>query len=344
MMITSKQFLASLAVLIVLCSSSAGAQYGANPRYPYQPAADPAAAQRLLDSITPVAGARRVDEGTIIRIQALGLRTSPGNVAKVQQLLAADGSTETTSFLINLLGSLYVPNFQAPGNAEIRRTLRSYIFGNEKRLATTALLTYSRTGIHPDRIATLDYGFSHGLLDENSYCQELALGFQISPATAQRAAAIRLAERNNAFGARVLASGFGREGIAEVAPDVRLILLSFFKKNEPAMPMAIGELGFEGDRYADWLEVVALLSEASGQGASGSFIFNTLSRPDTDPRKVLTYLSSEHGVRFIKTAASRKALAPITDPALLLSSQFPGHPVFTPMAEQIKQTLATLRD
>jgi hypothetical protein len=307
---------------------------------------DPAGAQKLLERIRPVAGARRVDESTIIRLQNMGPAPTATNVGKVLELLGAVGTEETTAALIRMLATMYVPNGHSDTNATIIKTLKSYIFEPNPKLAAGALLAYSRTGYQATLLADLDYGLKRNLIDETGYSQELAIDFAYMPAAMQYAAALRLRAKNNAFGADVLASCIhSPETIATMLPHTREVVQSFLARQEPEMSKAVGEFGIvDAIRYGDWLDVMSLLSEAQGGESRIKFVFSRLGKADTDPRKVLAYLSSPDGARFIQEVGSRTVLAPLVARAREPASHFPAHPTFSPMTDQMNEWLKQLRD
>jgi hypothetical protein len=142
---------------------------------------DPGAAQALLATIGKQAGGPSGEPGTVIDILNQGLPATAANVATVRDLLAVKSNAETRVMLTSLLGSLYTRGDRAGSNAIIEKTLREQIRGADRRLATAAILTYVRTAFHPDAIELLDYSFSRGLLAENDYTQELAIGLPLAP-------------------------------------------------------------------------------------------------------------------------------------------------------------------
>lgn len=303
-------------------------------------------AQELMDGLTRTIAPAPANSSTIGEIEALGLKPTAANVGAVQQMLARKNDSATKISLIYLLGSLFTRNDQSGQNAMIARTLKSHVSGGDPAVGTAALLSYSRTGYQPDGVDMLDYGLKHNLVSARTYSRELALGLLYAPATEQMAAASRLAEKDNPFGAEVLALSISNQtSIASINPDVRAVLLAFLGKHEPIMPRAIGEFGVtDGIRYCYWLTAMARLLAADGKGSSTSYILNKLSSPETDPRKILSYLSSPEGARFMNTVGSRAALAQATDRALLPTRQFPGHPIFTPMGEELTKAITQLKN
>jgi hypothetical protein len=307
---------------------------------------NPSRAQAEMDSITRKLLPIEPSSATIGHIEALGLKPTASNVDSIRQLLSRKLDSATMASLVYLLGSLYVRNDQFGQNAAIARTLKSYILSGDSNVATAALLSYSRTDYQPDRIDLLDYGQSHNLLNEADYCRELALGLPFAPAPAQMAAATRLAAKDNPLGAEVLAMGIDSQAAAtKISPEARPVLIAFLQKREPRMPMALGEFGMtDGIRYTYWLTAMAELTEADGKGSATAFILDKLSSPDTDPRKILGFLSSPEGARFVAAVGSRVALAQVIDRALLPARQFPGHPMFAPMGEEMTKTLSKLKN
>lgn len=310
-----------------------------------QPVVDYAGAQKLMDVYSAKKTRSVGDAGTLEIIQAKGLKPTAGNVATVQRLLAGTADPETRVNLIRLLGSLHTPDDRSGQNPAIARSLKSLIYNGDRKVALVALQTYSRTGYQPDGIEMLDYGLNNKLISEDDYCQELVLGLPFAPGHAQLAAASRLTAKNNVFGAQVLALTINQRSIiAKIAPESRMLLLGYLQKREPVMPVAVGEFGInDGGRYAEWLDTVALLTEASGESSYANVVLAHLNDERVDPRKILGYMTSPEGKQFMNGVGRRAAFTRAAQRASALAEQFPGHPVFAPMAQDIRVSLGALR-
>lgn len=338
-----KPFLTLLLSSIFLLSTTAGAKGQPGP-VGQRIVDDQATAQNLLHTLTTANNLSSSHANTLQIIQAKGLKPSAANVETVQRLVAKGSDREMTVNSLRLLASLHTPDDQSGRNQSISRTLKTYILNGDRSVALTALQEYSRTGYQPDGIEMLDYGLANKIIDENAYCQELVLGLQFAPAHAQIAASSRLFSKNNGFAAQVLALTINdREVIRKIAPEARKDLLKFMNRREPGMPMAIGEFGInDGGRYAEWLDTVALLSEAAGEAMYDSVVLKHLSDERIDPRKILGYMTSAKGKQFMKSVGRRDHFAKPAARAIELSDQFPGHPIFTPFAQDIRLTLSKM--
>lgn len=305
---------------------------------------DYAAAQRLLDRYSVGATAVTNAAETIGTIHAKGLKPTAANIDTVLRLLASTVDVETKVELIRLLGSLHTPSGATGSNELVARTVKGFVYSGDRKIALAAIQTYARIDYQPDRTQLLDDGLRNGILDEDSYCQELALFIPIEPPAAQYAAAQRLLGKNNAFGADVLAMTIGNTYVIKsIAPETRQLLLAYLQKQEPRMPPPIGEFGLiDGSRYAGWLAAVALLSEASGKASYADVVLAHLNDRRVDPRKILGFMTSAEGKRFVKRVGHRAPFGQAAANVALLAGQFPGHPFFAPLAEDVKATLGAL--
>jgi hypothetical protein len=305
---------------------------------------DYAKAQALLDEYSRKTNPTVEDGVRIGVVNATGLKPTSENVLTVQRLLANTAQRETKIRLIRLLGSLYTYNNESGQNVAITNSLRSHISSTDTEIARTALYAYSAIGVQSDWVDMLDLELKKGILTDDAYSQELALGMAAAPAPAQITAASRLAAKNSAFGAEVLASSLhSKNDVQKLAPESRKILLEFLQRRAPVMPTAIGEYSMgSGLTYARWLELLALLTEFAGQGIYAQTIFVHLNAPNADPRNILGYLTSPQGERFMKSIGQRSTFAPASAKALALAKQFPSNRLFSHLGEHLEKSLSQL--
>lgn len=307
-----------------------------------RPPPDPGA-QVLFDSVKRP-GPRTADPRVFAEVYAKGLAPTESNVIAVQDLLARSTNSAVRTNLVRLLGSLYSPNDESKRNHAIAATLRGLVRGSDRAVALTALQTFARLGYQPDSIELLDYGLNKQLIPEDAYSQELALAVPLFPSDIQLTAASKLRAHNNDFGAKVLALTISnRDAVSKIAPPARTVLMSYLREHEPQMPTALGYFGLlDAEQYAQWLEAVSLLDEASGTRSYQAAVFERLNNERTDPRKILGFLTSANGKKFIHAVGSKRPFANAAGRAVAFAAQFPGHPVLEPMAQDLQQTLSNL--
>jgi hypothetical protein len=328
-------------ILIIAISTTSSF---AAPLPPNPPVPDYAKAQSMLDEYARKTNPTVEDGVTIGVINAVGLQPTSANVMTVQRLLSRTAQRETKIRLIRLLGSLYTYDNASSQNVVIANSLKGHISSGDAEVARTALYAYSRIAAEPDWVDVLDLGLRKGILTEDSYSQELALGVAVAPARVQIAAASRLAAKNSAFGAQVLAMSFNDKiNVEKVAPEARETLIGFLLRQEPIMPMAIGQYSIgAGLTYARWLESLALFMESAGHDSYSETVLTHLNAPNADPRNILGYLTSPQGRQFMKLIGQRSMFVQASAKAIAFTKQFPSNRQFSGMRELLEKSLGEL--
>lgn len=323
--------------LLLFCLATAGS---ASAQVAGQRPADFAPTQRLFDAYRTRAVHLWADP-VLGQIHARQLKPTAANVASVIELLAGHLPQDDKVELARILGDLYTRDDQSGHNAQIASRLQDVVRNGEKPVALAALFAYSGLDDRVDTVELLDYGLRKGLIDADSYCQQLVLGLPRAAAPAQLAAARRLAAMNNAFGALAL-SGIA-ESVVKLSPESRKLILQTLEKREPQMPAALGYLGYvNAISYADWLHCIALLSESLAVASYDSIVLAHLDDATTDPRKILAYLTAPQGRRMMQRVGRRAPFERPAARALDAARHFPDHPIMTPLAVSLNATLATL--
>jgi hypothetical protein len=306
---------------------------GRNPPVPDYPAA-----QRLVEAYR---GRGLPPAESIEQIYARGLAPTVANITVVRNWLAGPGEPESKVALVRLLGSLY--NRQTPPGTQlaIARDIRSQTQSGNRAVALAAVQTFARLGYQNDLVAVLDEARTRGLINDDDYAQEVALALPLAPASVQPALAARLAEKDNAFGAEVLASTVTSPGdVKRIAPAAAATLRDYMLRREPVMPIALGNFGLgDGGRYAEWLHTVAMLEEASGKRTYTDAVWTRMNDERTDPRKILGFMTAPEGKKFISTQGNKGAFAKAAQRASAYARQFPGHPVMSPLTESLELSL-----
>jgi hypothetical protein len=295
--------------------------------------------QRLVDAYR----GRSVPPTALVeQLYARGLAPTPANIATVRGWLAGAGGPESKVALVRLLGSLYSGQVAPATRLAIARDVRSHVQSGDRGVALAAVQTFARLGYQNDLLAVLEDARSRGLITDDDYAQEVALALPLAPRSSQPALAARLAEKNNAFGAQVLASTLtSPDDVGKIAPAAAAALREYMVQREPVLPIALGNFGLgDGGRYAEWLHTVAMLEQASGKRAYADAIWARLNDEKTDPRKILGFMTAPEGQAFIRAHGGGAAFARPAERARAYAAQFPGHPVMAPLTQGLERALA----
>jgi hypothetical protein len=332
-----KTIISTLALVAGIVMHPASAQ-SASPIGRSASAPDYAASQRIIDAYR---GKSLPPAEKIEQLYARGLQPSPANIGTVRGWLAAQGSVYQKVATIRLLGSLFRDDSAPVLNLAIARDLRMQIRSGEARIALAAVQTFSRLGYQPELIGVLDEARARTLITDDDYAQEIALALPLAPAGAQPALAQKLAEKNNAFGAQVLAATVTTpEEAGRIAPQAAASLRDYMIAREPVLPMALGQFGLsDGGRYAEWLHTVAMFEQVSGKRSYAEAVWARLDNEGTDPRKILGFLTAPEGQAFVKVQGKSPKFARPAQRAAAFARQFPGHPVIEPLSQGIQYIL-----
>jgi hypothetical protein len=280
--------------------------------------------------------------GVVEQLYARGLAPTPANIALVRGWLAGAGGPDYKVAVIRLLGSLYRSDAPAATRLGMARDIRAQVQSGDRRVALAAVQTFARLGFQNDLPDVLDDARVRGIIDDDDYAQEVALALPLAPPGRQPALAAKLAEKNNAFGAQVLASTLTTPAeVARIAPAAAATLRDYMAGREPVLSVALGNFGLgDGGRYAEWLHTVAMLEEASGKRSYAQAVWARLNDENTDPRKILGFMTAPEGQAFIRTQGGGAAFARPAERARAYAAQFPDHPVMAPLTQSMEHALA----
>ncbi|NHZ97583.1 hypothetical protein [Massilia sp. CCM 8734] len=229
---------------------------------------------------------------------------------------------------------------------KIGADLKKQAFSPQRDIALAAIYAVSRgPSTLEDLQAVLEHGRKTDVLDADAYVGELAHNLRSVPQDRQAGFIKLIVGQKSAYGAEVLAMVLGdREMVSKMSPDSVAALQSYLRTTEPQFPMAIGRFGY-GDaiEYESWLHAYANLHERLRAGGYRATIFEQLNAQNTDPRKIIAFLSSPKGQAFMQAVGQRAPFEKSFARATTYAESFPGNMNITPMYGVAAASLAALK-
>jgi hypothetical protein len=271
-------------------------------------------------------------------IYARGVPQSKQSVDAVRSLLAQGVSGDEKVALARILGALYRQDDPLGENANILSELRKLSGDANGDAARMAVITYARLGYFNDSEALLESAYARGALHIDDYYGELAHLVDIAPPDKKVGLTEKIKASSNSYASDVLAMTLlgGQEGVEKYPTESLENISQLFKKTEPVFPSGLGEFGLFGAmRYSNWLRASAKI-ESQNSGRSADFeIINSLSQPNTDPRKVMAYLLTPEANSILAVAPLGSPVAGLVKIVNQYALQFPSNPSLQEYAQDI---------
>lgn len=282
--------------------------------------------------------------GMLHATETAGLAKTPDNVKLIRVLLGKNISEDEEKIgLIRLLASQHTYNDVTGMNNAIRNDIRNFTNASQNMIAAESAITYSRLGYFSDTEAILTNAKNRGVLDDDSYFGELTRLLGSAPASNQITMLNKIRSSKNAFALGLLAGTVSfHEHLYQINPEARKIALSMFNESEPKYVLSIGEFVTNGISYANWLNSLALLEQNVNGQTYKDVVYSRLSAPSIDPRKIMEYLSSPEGERFITSMGEKRYFSELKASIELYSKQLPQNATMREMVEDIGKKINTL--
>jgi hypothetical protein len=258
---------------------------------------------------------------SIIRLVG-NLQKEKSNIQTLRMLLSKKLSTEEKALVLRLLGEMRDANNAHGLNPVIIRELQLQMQTTDREIATAALFAYTRSGYDKDYLTSIRQLRDRKIIGDDTYFGEHAHLFSFAPEPEQQVMLAEIAKSKNRYALQILTSGLPPRPLS---PATRNLLLATLEANEPALPMAIGELQGSDD-WASWLSTVAMLRFGDAQARQRNFILQRLVQPELDPRKILAYLSGPYGRAFIRETGDVRLLGTLTGKVCQYTNSFPTTP------------------
>jgi hypothetical protein len=268
----------------------------------------------MLENASAAAGTPAGRE-LLEKAHASGLSRTTQNIAAVRQMLASRTTNEERVLALRILGRFIVPSDTSDLNLAILKDVRGQLHSGHRDTARAATFALSRSGSASDIAEVLLRAHKANILDKDEYLGELAHSMRFAPKQKQQEIIALLATESSDYSIDILTMQVAdRSLVSSLDPETQKSLQKLFRSHQPNFPIAIGEFGAtDGYRYTAWLHAMALLGEVADKKTYSETVLAELGSTNTDPRKVLTFLSSPEGRNLIATVAKKgpfeKALA-----------------------------------
>jgi hypothetical protein len=248
-------------------------------------------------------------------------------------------SDEEKIAMTSVLFALYNPENTSGANPEIALELKSLAADSNKQTAAYAAMYYARLGYQPDTKQVLDQALQSGALPTDSYFREIAHLIPSAPPEKKKEFMAEVLASSNRLASDILASGLnsGQDSSAASFLKSSEDMAKLLRATEPDFGHEVGLYdGTDGLRYRTWLRASASIESAKTGRNADDIIIAKLSESDTDPRKVLAYLSAWEAMPLLAHAAPDSQVQKLAAIARRHSDQNPGNSYMRSLAETIE--------
>ncbi|MEJ8852803.1 hypothetical protein [Variovorax rhizosphaerae] len=300
--------------------------------------------QNPLASYVPRPGIEGRNELDRIFAQSVLLTTRSALAAHA--LLKAGISNDEKIALARILGRLYSPDNLTGYNSDLLLDLRTLIGDDNKDVARSAALSFSRLGYLPGSDALLKTAFDSRVLSADDYYGELAHMAPLAPAGVQDELVSMIRSSANPYAADILAGSINNDPSILRSYSERSIanIGEFLRNSEPRFASATGDFGLtDAVRYANWLRASAKVDSLSHGTDLDTAIVAQLTLPGTDPRKITAYLLMPEASSILSSALLGSPAGGLVSASNQYAAQYPGNMILQSAAQEIGQRIGRSR-
>jgi len=269
-----------------------------------------------------VEGRNALDE-----IHFKGVPTTAQSVDIARSLLNSGRlSPDEKISMIRILASLHNRDNSTGANNDIALDLKMLATDPNKQVAGEAAISYARLEYLPGTELVLKKGLENGALSTDTYYQEIAHLIPSAPPEKQKEflAEIRASSNRLATDVLMLALNSGEEFNAASFLRSSEDMAKLLRANEPKFDYGVGQLGgIDAVRYKEWVRASATIESQKTGRNMDDIIVAKLSEPGTDPRKIMSYLSSSEAMPLLASAPPDSQVQRLVSIARLHSNQNP---------------------
>lgn len=229
--------------------------------------------------------------------------------------------------LIRILADLHNKENTTGANNDIAFDLKILAADPDKQLAAQAAIKYARLDYQIGTELVLKKALENGALDIDTYFQELAHLIPSSPKEKQKEFLAEIRGAGNLMGRDVLvmALNSGEEFNAVSFLKSSEDMAELLRATEPPFGPTVG-LGLgQAVRYTEWLRASAAIESHKTGRSIDEVIIGRLSQPNTDERKIMSFLISPQAGPMLAAAAPDSPIQKLVDVAQIYSAQSPGN-------------------
>lgn len=219
------------------------------------------------------------------------------NIEHLGSIAESSPNLEEKIAATRLLGNLHITESTPEINSAIRTRLRPLSQHADKRVATAALLRYTRLGYFSDTEALLDFNLNRGFLSKDDVGGELAHILVFAPATDQPRIIDKIDKDGSEYALDIVASNLKHEGSRKrLSAQAKGKVLASLLKHQPRFSTAIGEFSLkEAIVYSDWLHTIATLKSEVSNEKYDDVIMSQIGGDFSNPKRAISFLASPEG-------------------------------------------------
>jgi hypothetical protein len=277
--------------------------------------------------------------GALDEIDVKGVAATAQSVSLARGLLHGGTlSPDERIPMIRILASLHNRENTTGANDDIALDLKVLASDPDKQVAAQAATSYARLDYLPGTEVVLKKALENGALDTDAYFQELAHLVPSAPLDKKKEflAEIRAAGSQIGRDVLVMALNSGEEFNAVSFLKTSEDMAEFLRETEPQFGPLVG-LGL-GDavRHTEWLRASAAIESHKTGRSIDEVILARLSRPNTDERKVMSFLISPQAGPMLAAATPDSPVQKLVAVAQVYSSQSPQNENMAAMVQAIR--------
>lgn len=243
--------------------------------------------------------------------------------------------------MLQILARLHNRENTTGANNDIALALKGFSTDPDKQVAAQAAIKYARLDYQPGTEYVLKKALETGALDNDSYFQELAHLIPSSPLDKKKEFLAEIRAAGSLIGRDVLVmalnSGeeFNAASFLKSSEDMAELLRTTEPKFGPLVGLGLGD----AVRYTEWLRASAAIeSYKTGRGMD-EVIVARLSQPNTDERKVMSFLLSPQAGPMLAAATPDSPVQKLVAVAQVYASQSPGNPTMVDFVQAIRERM-----
>lgn len=240
--------------------------------------------------------------------------------------------------MVRILASLHNRENTTGANDDIARDLKALANDPDKQVAAQAATSYARLDYLPGTEFVLKKALESGALDTDAYFQELAHLVPSAPLDKKKEFLAEIRAAGSLIGRDVLVmalnsgEAFNAVSFLKSSEDMAELLRATEPKFGPRVGLGLGD----AVRYTEWLRAHAAIESHKTGRSTDEVIVARLSQPNTDERKIMSFLLSPQAGPMLAAATPDSPVQKLVAISQLYASQLPGNADMAAMVQAIR--------